>query len=332
MKREKRRSRVIPVFLLTVLFLVFFAAASQEPASAGTGYVTIHSHSGFEYGDGVNTWTKKVGKKYLKLVYNADKSSDGFKLYYSKKKNSGFRLCLKDASNRDLATNGSKMIYVKNFDNVSSGSKKLVMRTIGKKDEKILYTFADDYRWYTITGASGNHIYIEDFSNLSGYTYEYQLMDYNVSTGTMRYITKDTRTEILVQRGKLVIAGTIDSPHARSIYKIVSGKLKKVKKLDANYEASAAIIGSKIYYLSHKGNYLKGILYSCSLKGKNKKTLGKFIVPWNQDLNWLEIQKLTPKYCILLGPKSRYIYTFKGKKLKKISKKAMLKHFKHLEG
>ena len=324
--RKSFRGAFLLFFAAIITIAVFFCTG--EPAEAkSAGYETIHGNTAFScyYADNMQA-VKKVGSRYIKCVYPgwAGGTYD-CTYYYSKKKNSGFKKLLSyDIRCNDIATNGTRVVFLKRH--YAAGTldyTEVVSKTIGKSKLKKHYTFRSGDAIARVAGASGSHVYfhVEDLAS-GKYTY----YDLNMSTGKMKKLKMSARVNILAQQGGTAVC--YDGNLKLGLYKVSSGRLKKVRTLEDSYDTDIGIVDGKIYYVTYNSSYSKAILKCCSLNGKNKKILGKFKVP--SDTDQMRFHKVTSKYCIIEGTTTIYKYTYKGKKLKKISKKALKKEIRRM--
>ena len=327
------------VLFLTAVLAVF--PAMQSPSFADTkGWETVRATSGFVGSCDVKTTAvKKIGSYYIKCV--EDPVKENFTYYYSNKKTSGYKKFLKYSDNYDYY-GGYFDIAVKGNSYICLIGDKLYMGTFGNSGKELLCDLQDYIdplgKIDVINGAYGDHIFI---------TLEYRgayvpdlILDFNVSTKTLTtlmtgYLISAQRDQYMLLENTFTFDGEDydypDNP-LTSIYKYNNGALTKVANLGKNINAwEAGFYGKKVYFAvtSWKKNRAYKVLKCCSLAGKNVKTLGKLKA--NTTYFGMPIEKITTKYCILLkNEEAFYKYTFKTKKLKKITKKQYKKEMADL--
>lgn len=169
---------------------------------------------------------------------------------------------------------------------------------------------------YQVSAVYGSQIFLTrgSFEQWKYWTYSY-------NTKSKKLKKAVSGCAISSQNGKYVVAQneyrTDVSPYRATVYKITSSGLKKVRKLGENCHAETYVKG-KLYYAEYPGNYMdKVILYRCNPDGSGRKKLGTFTT--SAKYGEVMVSKFTAKYCYIYKESQTYKYTYKTKKLKKVS-------------
>ena len=165
---------------------------------------------------------------------------------------------------------------------------------------------------YSLRAMVGNYVIINntDYDNFTSEVYSYNISSkkWNLQLAN-GHVCHASGSTMIIEHG----LRTDVSPFKASIYKFSSGKLKKVKSL-GNYCLGGAVSGKYIYYaLAPSAAAKSATVYRIKLNGTGRKSFGKISKPVTYAHNF------TSKSCVLSIKGTEYRYTYKTKKLKKIS-------------
>lgn len=144
---------------------------------------------------------------------------------------------------------------------------------------------------------------------------------YSVDLKTKKKKKVANRCEPVLCKGKYIYANpatvTDVSCDIVDLYKITKTGIKKVKRIGKNVFGTEAK-NNKIYYASYPDRSMKKMtMYSCKVNGTGKKKL--FTLKGTGQYCQVLPCKITSKYITATNGSNLYKYTFKTKKLKKIS-------------
>lgn len=186
----------------------------------------------------------------------------------------------------------------------------------GGKETNVKKLSASGDEGYHISAVYGPQIFL---TKASFEQWKYWTYSYNTKSKKLKKVASDCG--LSSQSGKYVVGQneyrSDVSPYRVTVYKITSSGLKKVKKLGENCRAEIYVNG-KLYYTEYSDNYMKkAILYRSNPDGSGRKKLGTFTT--SGKYGEVMVGKITAKYCYVYKEGQTYKYTYKTKKLKKIS-------------
>ena len=187
------------------------------------------------------------------------------------------------------------------------------------------FPYSEDVSW-SVSYAYGNAVFV---TRASFKEWRYDTYAYNLKTNTLKRVAK--KCAIVATNGsKYVVGGNTYrsdvGPSKYTLYRMnASGKMVKVKVL-TKYGLSPKMTSKYIYYASGSKNLSKIGVYRCkATTGKSVKKLGGMWkakkYSWG-DAGMVLTPKVTSKYCLVTfqgGKTGNYKYTYKTKKLKKLS-------------
>jgi hypothetical protein len=185
------------------------------------------------------------------------------------------------------------------------------------KNKKLKKMKEDGDAVYTIGGVYKNYIYVNksSFDRWRLWTYTY-----NIKTGEYRKIATDCSVSD-ISGGYVVGCNEYRSdvsPYKITLYKIKSdGSFKKVKVI-SKYGYQGDFVNGKLYYLIYPQNSLKETtLYRANEDGSSAKKIVTF--KSNNKYGEVMVYDITAKNCYVYKDGTTYLYTYKTKKLKKVS-------------
>lgn len=265
---------------------------------------TVRTEAAAAYADlwaDYDTRAVKNGKYYLKI-------DDSFqKTLIATKKSGPYKET--PMSTYGVFANGKQAYYVR--ENIlykyvfSSG-----------KESKVKKLPASGDQYYQISVIYGSQIFLT-----KGSFEQWKYWTYSYNTKSKKLKKAVSGCAISSQNGKYVVAQneyrTDVSPYRVTVYKITSSGLKKVRKLGENCHAETYVKG-KLYYAEYPGKYMdKVVLYRSNPDGSGRKKLGTFTT--SAKYGEVMVSKFTAKYCYIYKESQTYKYTYKTKKLKKVS-------------
>lgn len=298
------------LLLLAIAVISFIVIAKPQETYAADSYKPIKMEEGGIY---------KVGKYYLKYVYNEQK------VYVANSKNGNY--ILTPMPHYGLYTNGKTVYYIK-FDAVYKYDLAKKKNTLVKKLGKIYSNdLSSDFKF--VAYYSGN-FYIRQGSFEK---YKYTSYCFNMKSKKIKKL--EDKCGILSQKGKYVIATkdyrTDTSYKSEYVYQLTKSGMKRIKLITPR-GFSATFVGKSLYYveynhISKSGNkkyydMKRAVLYKSSITGKKRKKIASFYC--KGDYAQVIVDNITSKNCQVFmssGMNSkRYLYTYKTKKLVEIRK------------
>ena len=273
--------------LAAMLCLIMITA----PRSHAAGYREI------TYSD---TTPVKVGNYFFK--YDND-------FYYSTEKDFGYT----SLGYNKIATNGTKVVYAEDNKLMSRDLNTGAVKKL-KKLPKGKRNYEQDY--WNVSVAKGDQIFL---TRSSEEKWTYWTYVYNVKKKSLKKVMN--KCSLVVRCGKYVVGAnafqTDVSAHQKTLYKIGSGKLKKVRVL-SKYCFTATYIGKKLYYTSSNNSSMrKTTLYRATVSGGKKKKLGAFTAKGEYGQAVISGDTITKTNCVVYFNGGSYLYTYKTKKLVK---------------
>ena len=170
---------------------------------------------------------------------------------------------------------------------------------------------------YNVDAVYGSQVFV---TRSSFYEWRYQTYQYRTDAKTWKKVLN--KGYIYSRKGKYVLVDrdfrSDVSPSCHLLYKITSDGLKKVKKL-AEYCHTAAFAGNKLFYSSYakRSSMKKVTIYRCKYTGSGRKKIGTISASGKYSM--VIPYEFTSTYCKVSMNGKNYRYTYKTKKLKKIS-------------
>lgn len=292
---EKKINIIKRIFLIAIAMVSILAIAKTQNVYAADTYKAIELNDGGIY---------KVGKYYLKYVYNEQK------LYVGNSQNGEFTLT--PMPTYGLFSNGKTVYYIKD--------KKLCQYNLANKKAKNVKKLSsiyssDDDAYVSIKAYYGGNFYI---TKSSFEKWKYTTYYYNLSSKKLK-LAKDECC-IQSQKGKYVLVTsdyrTDVSTGAEYVFQLTKTGMKEIKKL-TNNGLSATFVGKNIYYVDYpKTDMKKAVLYKTTITGKSKTKIATFTT--KQEYDQVIVSEITSKNCKVNMNSTSYLYTYKTKKLKKI--------------
>lgn len=289
MDKLKHKSKWLLVIGLIMLW-AFFAGGMYAEAAADE-YKPLFGEN-YKLGESV-----KCGKYYFKY------STKDYKVYVAKSKKGPYK---KTSISYQSYTNGKQIYYV---------SENRLCKYVCSSGKETKLKKLPDNKYWKLSLVYGGKVFLtgENFDEWSLQTYVYKI--------SSKKLSKAANVSIITNSGKYVL--TQDeyrsdvSPYQTSLYRITANGMKKVKTLSKRC-FGCRFVGDKLYYTDYGGDYMEKVtLYKCNRDGSGKKKLAFFET--DSEYGAIYVTEITSKYCVIMKDDATYRYTYKTKKLKKIS-------------